>query len=843
MAKEKIGKGGQKPGQNKNFEEMSDNELASILKEVKDENERLEEKRKQKSGKGNGGINSGGMTRSQQIQAKNFQRKGNKKVGESLKKGGKTISENPEPKIVDNTSITPEEKGEPVVDENKNPTKKGSETEPAVVVDENEEPTKRSPEEKEESEETISDEEWKEFVDKGIVSDDTISNIAGKIKEHVKLSKREQAIYINKKTKIEERIKKLNETLPPSEISIEKINTFESLMKELEEQRQKEFENGPQSARIKKGVMDGVKSWENFGQGEKSWKGFAKRMTKTAVNLALIGAISSVSIQKIAETGIITSAALAGGITHKLVMKLGIGLGFGSIMDAGGKMPEKVKKFLPKAIMVGSVALAVGLSISGGAVVAMSAGAIAGLSMAVGVAASKLKKGWYTDQKIEGRKQTAIQKLMEKYEIPGEAGKINLEDIDKFEEEYMRLIKHFENMVIWGKSLDEGAKILTGSIVSAATMFGSSLAHEHLGQHETINKADTNHIKAEKVAPVIDKDNLQHGPITTLEKPITVEFSSRGGIQTVLDMKGAIHHQYPDISKAPAELQEFVKANATQEAIKLGFYNPNDPSGAESINVQHGSTLTFGEKGLSMHDIRTGENQVYSSEHKFEGKMFDSDHSAVKVENVDHTQTVHQDSANILHQTTENHGSNYVRENPLTYRDMHVDKITNLQQGMYQKDFHNTNHGIKGAGVIDAHLHNDTSRHDATFGAKHNRIGHNEYTSKHLTPVEAFHQTQITVHKMLSHVFHSDKLMSEWNHHIKNSISAEKLMEMHHNRVYPHGLHYLKPLAHQMERLEEISGLRPGQILVNGKLYDEPIENFMSRATGEIQKMGKLDQI
>ena len=46
-----------------------------------------------------------------------------------------------------------------------------------------------------------------------------------------------------------------------------------------------------------------------------------------------------------------------------------------------------------------------------------------------------------------------------------------------------------------------------------------------------------------------------------------------------------------------------------------------------------------------------------------------------------------------------------------------------------------------------------------------------------------------------------------------------------------------------MERLEEISGLRPGQILVNGKLYDEPIENFMSRATGEIQKMGKLDQI
>ena len=59
-----------------------------------------------------------------------------------------------------------------------------------------------------------------------------------------------------------------------------------------------------------------------------------------------------------------------------------------------------------------------------------------------------------------------------------------------------------------------------------------------------------------------------------------------------------------------------------------------------------GSTLSFDKHGvLSVHNIRTGENQDLISPYKeassgkvfqeYEGKMFDSDHSGIKVEDVD----------------------------------------------------------------------------------------------------------------------------------------------------------------------------------------------------------------
>ena len=120
-----------------------------------------------------------------------------------------------------------------------------------------------------------------------------------------------------------------------------------------------------------------------------------------------------------------------------------------------------------------------------------------------------------------------------------------------------------------------------------------------------------------------------------LFKAEQVQFSSRGAIQTIENLKIKIHADYPDISKAPHSIQEFMKTNSTQEAIKLGFYNPNNPSGAESAMLVKGSTLGFDEHGnLSYHDIRTGQTHNLITEQnnlettqKFDGKMFDSDHS------------------------------------------------------------------------------------------------------------------------------------------------------------------------------------------------------------------------
>ena len=112
-----------------------------------------------------------------------------------------------------------------------------------------------------------------------------------------------------------------------------------------------------------------------------------------------------------------------------------------------------------------------------------------------------------------------------------------------------------------------------------------------------------------------------------------VQFSSRGAIQTIENLKIKIHADYPDLSKAPHSIQEFMKTNSTQEAIRLGFYNPN--SDAESAMVIKGSTLEFDQRGnLIYHDVRTGEAHNLISERgsietteKYGGKMFDSDKS------------------------------------------------------------------------------------------------------------------------------------------------------------------------------------------------------------------------
>lgn len=115
-----------------------------------------------------------------------------------------------------------------------------------------------------------------------------------------------------------------------------------------------------------------------------------------------------------------------------------------------------------------------------------------------------------------------------------------------------------------------------------------------------------------------------------------IEFSSKGAIQTIENLKAQIHHDYPDISKAPHSVQEFVKTDSVKEAIKLGFYNPDNPSGTESASIMKGSTLEFDKNGnLLFHDMKTGESHTLINEQndtetieKYHGKMFDSDQSA-----------------------------------------------------------------------------------------------------------------------------------------------------------------------------------------------------------------------
>lgn len=73
-------------------------------------------------------------------------------------------------------------------------------------------------------EETISDEDYKNFVDNGVVSQEIIDNIANKVKDRVPLSERENAIYIDKTVEINDSLLKLvNEIESLSEDEVNEV--------------------------------------------------------------------------------------------------------------------------------------------------------------------------------------------------------------------------------------------------------------------------------------------------------------------------------------------------------------------------------------------------------------------------------------------------------------------------------------------------------------------------------------------------------------------------------------------------------------------------------------------
>lgn len=97
----------------------------------------------------------------------------------------------------------------------------------------------------------------------------------------------------------------------------------------------------------------------------------------------------------------------------------------------------------------------------------------------------------------------------------------------------------------------------------------------------------------------------------------------KGGIQGILDLKNQIRNAYPDISKAPQNVQDFMKTDATKEAIRLGFYDPNNPN--ESALILKGQVLKFDEQGKLLFGKPDASGKIPELGDKYHGKMFDAD--------------------------------------------------------------------------------------------------------------------------------------------------------------------------------------------------------------------------
>lgn len=258
-----------------------------------------------------------------------------------------------------------------------------------------------------------------------------------------------------------------------------------------------------------------------------------------------------------------------------------------------------ISNFLPSMMAAGGVT-------AGYLATKMGRGLIGGLSGQVAV------KGYDVTvrERYTERKEKGLEELQNKF---GE--NMSDEDLIKYKKEYAEILEK--------ERISQRNRVIHKAMV--AILAGGFAAYEAGNIAHHFSATPTNIIPngPKNLAP-------EH-----LFKAEQVQFSSRGAIQTIENLKIKIHADYPDLSRAPHSIQEFMKTNSTQEAIKLGFYDPNNPSGAESAMLVKGSTLGFDEHGnLSDHDIRTGQTHTIIHEQnsletikKYDGKMIDSDHS------------------------------------------------------------------------------------------------------------------------------------------------------------------------------------------------------------------------
>lgn len=586
------------------------------------------------------------------------------------------------------------------------------------------------------------------------------------------------------------------ESTPPL-ISPEKIKKLEKILESIEEQRDLELVIGSLSSKIKNGVISGLDKWENFGKGEEGVKGFAKRFTKMAVNLALIGVISSISVEKLAEAGIGTATALSGGVTSYLGRKMAIGLGIGGAMELGGKkIPDKVKKWIPVALGVAGVGAAI--VFSGGL-----AGVLAGVSAGTGYAASKLIKGKFTNEQITKREEEAKQKFSERI---GEGETFSVKEIEK---EYIKILKKYENQKIWGKLLDGATKLGVGALVSAVSMEASGLARD-FSQHQLI------------IDKVIEKETISPEPkievkpeevtIPVIPQHINVEAIAdhgQGAISTLRELQHNLKEEYGDnLENAPESVRHILNTDAHKLAQEYGMYKPGQD--AESAFIKSGSSFRVDESGnVTYHevngkDITLEKGTENTASTSYEGKMADTDNSGGMIK----------DDINEYKLPEQ--------IDPITGEPIIQVEQTDLTGDKYklppQID------PVTGESMVQEEIINN----DGNVNIQ----DHINLSSEELGQVHAVYTENI------NHIFPTEKLMGTWDH-IKNNISAERLMEINKEGGV---IDTYKPLVSYMDKLKEISGIHP---ITKIPLISEAesIPNYINRALQKVAEMGQLEKV
>ena len=177
------------------------------------------------------------------------------------------------------------------------------------------------------------------------------------------------------------------------------------------------------------------------------------------------------------------------------------------------------------------------------------------------------------------------------------------------------------------------------------------------GSDETFAPRDDTYVKpplmpdTENLRPAGEGPNpfpVETPPVvneTIPHKAIEIPLSSKGSIQTFLDLKAQLRLEYgKDLAHAPASVQHILNTNATKLADEFNMYNPTDVD--ESMMAPAGSKFIIDEKGnFSYQEL--GARQASALEEatsvkataEYKGKMFDADATRKELNNLSNSQT------------------------------------------------------------------------------------------------------------------------------------------------------------------------------------------------------------
>ncbi len=686
------------------------------------------------------------------------------------------------------------------------------------------------------------------------------------------------------------------EPTPP--LALEKIIFYENVLKAKDEEFKNRLKDGNLSEKMRGGVLKALDKWENFGKNEKGTKGFAKRMGKNAINLALIGIVSSFAVEKLAEAGTGTAAALGGGTFSYLGRKMAIGLGFSSTFEGISKSLSSennsrgvkiAKKAMPYILGIASVSASVFLT--GGMV-----GAAAGL----GTASTMLMRHWYASEKIEKREENAKQKLLDKIRASGE--EIDISQVKIYEDEYLKILKKYENQKLRGRLLVGIAKIGIGSLVSGLTLEASGahmqanidehnkeIAEAQSEHEEAVQRLDELKKEHEESLERLDALDKQHEQSVadlkhqtelkeqqaeqenteakadqskpddsnqTSEKDQTQESQNKSEVklENIIVHKGeGIEHSFirqiegnPELAKElgykgeaddTKALHEFAGRQAHVIAIKTGYV---DNQGHE-IRIAEADKVGYEIKMENGHVSvieRTSTDEVVETHN--EGDKFED-----KIEKGEYVKDFGQKT------NTETVAGSDAHNSPID-----TPHITEHSGNMFDSgnsDLKNNTESLAGLGVhntpIDTpHITEHHGEHSA--GEQNHALGDTGKTvsgesdsgnvniERDLTPTE-MEQVKEVYDNNINHLF-GGRLEDEWNS-VQKNVPADRLLELYNKGEVES---YIKPLVHHIMKLEEVTGLRPYSYdPIDHPLGPEKIPVFIDRALEEAARIGKLDEV